>query len=81
MSTIIEALDGIRSALAADGYTLSVVEEPSRVLIRVDAGPDSCADCLVPKDLMLQMVRGRTPLETRELMLSYPGDATAPTES
>ncbi|HUA29445.1 MAG TPA: hypothetical protein VMC03_11225 [Streptosporangiaceae bacterium] len=43
------ALQGFRDMLAADGYRLNwSVTEPQRVLIQIEAGPDACADCLVP---------------------------------
>jgi hypothetical protein len=44
-----EALQGFRDMLAADGYRLNwSVTEPERVLIQIEAGPEACADCLVP---------------------------------
>jgi hypothetical protein len=43
------ALQGFRDMLAADGYRLNwSVTEPERVLIQIEAGPEACADCLVP---------------------------------
>ncbi len=43
------ALRGFRDMLAADGYRLLwSVTEPDRVLIQIEAGPQACADCLVP---------------------------------
>jgi hypothetical protein len=43
------ALQGFRDMLAADGYRLNwSVTEAERVLIQIEAGPEACADCLVP---------------------------------
>jgi hypothetical protein len=43
------ALQGFRDMLGADGYRLNwSVTEPQRVLIEIEAGPEACADCLVP---------------------------------
>jgi hypothetical protein len=51
------ALRGLKDTLAADGYDLVwSMEEENRVGIRVVAGSDSCADCLVPADLMRSIV-------------------------
>jgi hypothetical protein len=43
------ALKGFRDMLAADGYDLNwSVSGQDKVQIRIVAGPDACADCLVP---------------------------------
>jgi hypothetical protein len=43
------ALQGFRDMLAADGYRLNWSQTgPQRVLIQIEAGPQACADCLVP---------------------------------
>jgi hypothetical protein len=43
------ALQGFRDMLAADGYRLNwSVTGPERVRIQIEAGPEACADCLVP---------------------------------
>jgi hypothetical protein len=48
-----EALQGMSAGLAADGYTLDARwADDGRVRITVDATPDACADCLVPRDVM-----------------------------
>lgn len=63
--------------LEADGYRLAVSRaEGPAVLIEVVAGPDACADCLVPKEVFesialdhLARAGLRSPLEIR-----YPAD-------
>jgi hypothetical protein len=47
------ALRGLRDTLEADGYSLEwSMEEPNQIAIRVLAGADACADCLVPAEMM-----------------------------
>ena len=42
-----------RDMLASDGYTLSwSVTGEDRVIVRIEAGPEACADCLVPLPVM-----------------------------
>jgi hypothetical protein len=42
-----------RDMLASDGYTLSwSVTGQDRVIVQIEAGPDACADCLVPLPVM-----------------------------
>jgi len=47
------ALKEFRDVLAADGYDLIwSLAGPGRVVIEIVAGPDACADCLVPLPVM-----------------------------
>ncbi len=47
------ALRGLRDTLEADGYSLDwSVEDRHEIAVRVLAGPDACADCLVPIEIM-----------------------------
>ena len=47
------ALQKFRDVLAADGYTLDwSVSGGDRVTVRIVAGEDACADCLVPLPVM-----------------------------
>jgi hypothetical protein len=56
-ATIDSALQGLRDTLAADGYELAwSVEGENRIGIRVVAGSEACADCLVPAELMRSIV-------------------------
>ncbi len=48
-----EALSRFRDMLASDGYNLSwSVTEKDTVVVQIEAGPDACADCLVPRPIM-----------------------------
>jgi hypothetical protein len=47
------ALGKFRDMLASDGYDLSwSVTEKDTVVVQIEAGPDACADCLVPLPIM-----------------------------
>ncbi len=47
------ALQKFRDVLAADGYQLTwSLSQRDRVVIRIAAGPQACADCLVPLPVM-----------------------------
>ncbi len=47
------AFGRFRDMLATDGYTLSwSVTGRDRVIVRIEAGPEACADCLVPLPVM-----------------------------
>jgi hypothetical protein len=51
------ALRGLRSTLESDGYGLEwSMEEENRIGIRVFAGSEACAECLVPPELMRSIV-------------------------
>jgi hypothetical protein len=52
-ATVDDALQKFRDMLASDGYDLSwSVTDQDRVVVQIDAGPDACADCLVPLPIM-----------------------------
>lgn len=47
------ALQKFRDVLAADGYVLNwSVTGDDRVIVRIEAGEEACADCLVPLPVM-----------------------------
>jgi hypothetical protein len=50
------ALTTLARMLDADGYVLDVTVEAGKVELRIEAGRDACAECLVPKDLLASMV-------------------------
>ena len=74
-----ERLASVAAALAADGYVLTV-DGPSagRLRARIDATPEACAECLVPKQIMgslLAQAIGDTSFGEDAIDLSYPADA------
>jgi hypothetical protein len=59
---VMVALDGIHSALQADGYELAVNPDGTDgFVICVEAGPEACAECLIPKSLMADMISAVAP--------------------
>jgi len=52
-----KALSGVKESLAADGYELAY-EQPQEgtINIVIKAGPNACAECLVPKSILEQMI-------------------------
>lgn len=59
ITTIATALSGLRTALQAGGYDLSVdkVVGTNDVQIVVTAGLDACEECVMPDDMLLLMAR------------------------
>jgi hypothetical protein len=48
-----DALQQLRDVLAGDGYDLDwALNARNEVAVKVFAGPDACADCLVPQPIM-----------------------------
>jgi hypothetical protein len=64
-----QGLKDMQATLAADGYALDAREEGERVVVRIDATPEACEDCLAPPDVM-RAILGKTlaaPVDTIEL--------------
>ena len=53
-----EALDMLRPGLAEDGFSLKLgtVDPGGSVKVILEAGPDSCLDCLVPEEMMVRIL-------------------------
>ena len=68
-------LEQMRSTLAVDGYHLSVEESDSGFDVRITADPESCADCLVPKKVMVSMLEPILGVGAEGIRLAYPSDA------
>ena len=52
------ALDDFRRAMEADGYTMVVdVLGSGSLRVIITAGPQACEECLVPKPVMLTLLR------------------------
>src|SRR5437016_3144060 len=50
LSAIATALESIGAMLSADGYELEIRDQDSGVIVaEIKAGPEACAECLVPK--------------------------------
>lgn len=57
-NVIDEALDSLRPGLEADGFSLRLGDARQQGTVRVilEAGPESCLDCLVPEDMMVSVL-------------------------
>jgi hypothetical protein len=73
------ALAGLRSTLEADDYRMSVTESGTSVEVRITAGPDACADCLVPKPIMRSLLHAALGVPEDAIVLMYPTEAPGPT--
>jgi hypothetical protein len=74
-SAITQQLSEFRKGLVDDGYDLLVdgyADGTAR--LRIAAGPEACAECLVPKALMVRMLQEslRGLSEIRKIELAYP---------
>jgi hypothetical protein len=73
------ALADLDAALRTDGYRLDVTEASSdRFEITVRAASEACDDCLVPKDVMSDIVTtalNRAGVNAVGVALVYPADA------
>lgn len=69
-----QQLDDFRRTLEADDYHLFVDVLDDRATARIDAGPDACAECLVPKDFMRQMLSPMLGVGAERIEIAYPVD-------
>ena len=58
--------------LAADGYELDATEEFERVVVRIGATPDACADCLSPPEVMRAILAKTLAVPAESIELHYP---------
>ncbi|GAA3765863.1 hypothetical protein GCM10022240_17940 [Microbacterium kribbense] len=68
------SLDEFRRALEADDYHLSVELGDESAVARIQAGPQACAECLVPKDFMRQMLSPLLGVSADRIDVHYPVD-------
>lgn len=72
-----EALDSLRPGLDADGFELSLedVATDGAVHVGLMFTPDACMECLVPDELMVQMleeaIRGTYPEMSHVVLKKY----------
>ncbi|BBG03555.1 MULTISPECIES: hypothetical protein [Pseudonocardia] len=72
------ALEGLRAGLEADDYSMEVTEAGDRLEIRISAGPDACADCLVPKDMMRSVLHSALGVPEEQIDINYPDETLEP---
>jgi hypothetical protein len=68
------ALSGLRSTLEADDYRMSISESGGTVEVTIIAGADACADCLVPKPIMRNILHAALGVPEDAIVLVYPAD-------
>jgi hypothetical protein len=68
------ALAGLRATLAADDYVMEVHAEGPGVQVQITAGPEACADCLVPKPIMRSILHSALGVPEESIALVYPDD-------
>ncbi len=78
MATVDVQLDSLRESLEADGYDLRVDSlEGGRLTLSILANDGACEECLVPKPIMIELVKqaleDQSPVA--EVVLHYPTDA------
>jgi Fe-S cluster biogenesis protein NfuA len=83
IATVETALEEVRPALDADGFDLRLgsVDDDGDVAVVLEARPDACMDCLVPDEMLVQIIetaiRDKEP-SLRHVTLSKQGfDAVA----
>ena len=64
----------LSSALEADGYHMAIEGTDAKLSVVITAGPDACADCLVPKDLMRAMLGSELGVDGSVIDITYPVD-------
>lgn len=62
----------IAATLAADGYQMQIAETADRVTVTITAGPEACADCLVPENLMRGILGQALGVPENTIDLTYP---------
>lgn len=70
-------IQGLRQSLEADDYHLDVTVDGDAASATITAGPDACAECLVPKDLMKQMLSPMLGVAPERIEMTYPVDVHA----
>jgi hypothetical protein len=72
-------LNDLRTGLNADGYDLEVSGVDDKVELTIVARDDACEDCLVPKDVMGQIMaaalqQGHQGITAEDIVLRYPAE-------
>jgi hypothetical protein len=67
-----QGLQEVRAMLAADGYDVVASEEGERVVVRIEATPEACEDCLAPPDVMRAILGKSLAVPSEAIDLHYP---------
>lgn len=69
-----EHLEQLRRTLEADGYGLEVEQQERGFLVKVSSADGTCGDCLVPKPLLVDMLRPALGVPAERIELLYPDE-------
>jgi hypothetical protein len=67
-----QGLKDMRAMLEADGYELDAQEDGERVVVRIEATPEACEDCLAPPDVMRAILGKTLAVPAEAIDLHYP---------
>ena len=67
-----QGLKDMRAMLEADGYELDAQEDGERVVVRIEATPAACEDCLAPPDVMRAILGKTLAVPAEAIDLHYP---------
>jgi hypothetical protein len=67
-----QGLKDVREMLAADGYDLAAEEDGEHVVVRIEATPEACEDCLAPPEVMRAILGKSLAVPAEAIDLHYP---------
>ena len=67
-----QGLKDMQTMLEADGYELDAQEDGERVVVRIEATPEACEDCLAPPDVMRAILGKTLAVPAEAIDLHYP---------
>ena len=67
-----QGLKEMQAMLAADGYALDAEEAGEHVVVRIEATPEACEDCLAPPDVMRAILGKTLAVPAEAIDLHYP---------
>ena len=76
---LVQLLAPVAVGLRADGYSLGVSLDTTRLFVRISAMQNACEECLAPKEVMggiiASALRGQgVAVDDFEIVMLYPGD-------
>jgi hypothetical protein len=71
------AISATRKGLEASGFSVSCADRADTLTVSVRAGPDACAECLVPKPVLQSIIGGELAaqgIQVAGVEVIYPAD-------
>jgi Fe-S cluster biogenesis protein NfuA len=75
-----DALSILTMAMRADGYDLIVESDQGEIIVRIEATPGACAECLVPKSVLEAIISNeleKTLKRPHTVVVVYTDDRTS----